>query len=385
MESISYTDEQFVKIMREQLTKKGLARKTIQVYPGSLKKLLILLNVKNITEAINVPIATYKQALQAITPSTRAAILASLLAIVKAFDMPSTPKIVEIQALSKEYRTGNKEIMKENVGEIPTNFDSQVDKYLKEKKGTLWAVLIALLTKTPTVRGHMYEGLKIARTKRLFNQIVKENRYPVIGTFGKEARFVFVSGNPSSPATVKIPSEREETIFSKELTDHIKKFIRKDQVFMFEPIKGALQYITTKTLQTWITEAFKDAGIPDMGIQKLRRIYETRISNNPSLSLLEKEKLSKQMNHSRMMGENYVVIPRGKSEQEQNLFDQIGLDFSNIMLQIAALKQYDNIKYVGALVSNLKAEISERIQKETRMIKHTPIVISQKDTRFDFN
>jgi hypothetical protein len=360
---------------------KELSAGTLKNYPSQLKSLLKKLGVKNIGEALKKTAEEYKEALKDIPLSTRSTLINSIVATLKACDIKTDLKFDEIKKMNNEIGHEKMEPMKENAGDIPADFDKKVKDYLAAHKGSLNSVIIALMALSPTVRGHMLEGVVIARGEEEYARIKEENKSPVIGEIGNTYKFTYVAGNRASKASAKVKGIREETVYSDAVAQQLKAFIKPNQTYMFAPRRGKGEYVTTKTFNDWIAEAFAAAGIPEMGVQKLRRIYETRISSNPTMSFAQKEQVSRQMNHSRLMGEKYVVVPKGDTPAAQKVIDDIGTIVSEIMVKMVSIKDLDNLKLVRTFLSSQSEDIDAILKYErigTRIAPSPPGVPMRK-------
>jgi len=371
---LSVDSDDFADNIREYLkaSKKDLSAGTLKNYPSQLKRLLIGLGVKTVADALKKTADDYKEALKDVTVSTRSTLINAMVATLKACDIKTNLKFDDIKKLNIEIGHQKMEAMKDNEGDIPADFDKKVKAYLAANKGSLNAVIIALMALSPTIRGHMMEGVVIARGEEEYERIKTENKSPVIGVIGSTYKFIYVAGNRDSKASAKVKDIREETVYSGAVAEQLKAFIKPGQKYMFEPKKGKTEYVSTKTFNDWITEAFEAAGLPEMGVQKLRRIYETRISTNPTMSVADKEKLSRQMNHSRMMGENYVIIPKGKSPAEQKVIDSIGIIISGMMVKLVAIKDIENLQLMRQLMIAQSDDMDDILKYESIADKAVP-------------
>lgn len=279
MMNVSIDDAKFATTIKEKCLSqnKDLRPNTVKNYPSQLKGLLRSLGVKTIAAALTKTTTEYKEALKDVTISTRSAYVNALVATLKACNVTTDIKFDEIKTYNTEMGVAKMDKMKENEGEIPVEFDKKVNEYLEKNKGTLNAVIIALMALSPTVRGHMLEGVVIARGREEYERIKKENEVPVIGIIGDTYKFNYVAGNKESKASAKVKDIQAEKIYDSPVVEQLKAYIKPDQVYMFPPKKGKSKYVATKTFNEWVQAAFDDAGIAGMGVQKLRRIFETRI------------------------------------------------------------------------------------------------------------
>ena len=367
MLNLSVDSPEFANNVRERCLShnKQLSAGTLRNYPSQLKGLLKRLGVKTIGQALKKTAEDYTTALEGIPIATRSSYINAIVATIKACDLKTDIKFDKIKELNNQLGHEKMEPMKDNAGEIPADFDKKVKDYLAAHKGSLNSVIIALMALSPTVRGHMLEGVVIARGQDEYDRIKAENASPVIGVIGSTYKFTYVAGNRASKASAKVKGIREETVYSDAVAEQLKAFIKPNQTYMFAPTRGSTDgYITTKTFNEWITKAFAEAGIPNMGVQKLRRIYETRISSNPTMSFAQKEQASRQMNHSRLMGEKYVVVPKGNTPAAQKVIDEIGTIMSAIMVKMVAIKDLDNLKLVHTLLSSQSEDIDDILKYE---------------------
>lgn len=353
--NISIDDKEFANVIRKDCLaqNKELKENTIKNYPSQLKALLKRLGVKTINNALKKSTTEIKEALKDTAIGPRSAYVNALVAVCKACNIKTDIKFDEVKALNKELGNAKMEPMKENVGVIPANFDKKVADYLEKHKGSLNAVIIAIMALSPTVRGHMMEGAMIARGQEEYDKIKKENEHPVIGIIGDKYIFNYVAGNNTSRASAKVSGIQEETVYSEAVADQLKAYIKPGQEYLFPPKSGYGKYVSGKTFNDWVINAFTDADIPNTGVQKLRRIYETRISTNPTMSMAEKEKLSRQMNHSRIMGENYVIVPRSENQEIQKMLTQIGKEISDVFVALPSITDIEIIKRLQSRISDI--------------------------------
>ena len=356
--NVSIDNPKFHETIREHCLSKNkeLAPNTRKTYPSQLKSLISRLGVKTLAQALTKTVDDYKEALKDVKDGVRSAYVNSIVSVCKACQIPVNIDFNRVKDLNIALSNVKNDNMKKNIGEIPAGFDKKVKDYLEKNKGSMNAVIIALMALSPTVRGHMMEGLMIARGQDEYDRIKKENKYPVIGIIGNKYKFNYVAGNSESRASAKVKSIQEEVEYPEAVVEQLKAYIKPSQKYMFPPKRTgkAGAYISGKTFNEWITVAFDAAGIPDTGVQKLRRIYETRISSNPTMSMADKEILSRQMNHSRIMGEKYVIVPTSDDSATQRIIEEMGKEIAEIFVILASKKSKASFKRAKDMFKDIK-------------------------------
>ena len=100
------------------------------------------------------------------------------------------------------------------------------------------------------------------------------------------------------------------------------------------------------------------AGLPGLGVQRLRCIAETRYHSNTTLTVADREQLSLQMNHSGSMGDIYMVVPKGDTPEMQQAISGFVKTMQELTMVLVASKDAKNFTIASEtlryLVSYLK-------------------------------
>jgi hypothetical protein len=354
--SLKADEKLFVKTANECFAKNAsLSKGSLGIYPRQLKNLLKKLGVDTVSAALKLAPAEFTEALADIALSTRSAYINSLVALCKACDIPVPASFEAIKKLNQDLGHEKMDALKDNAGVIPESFDAKVAAYLAANPGSRKSVIVALLALSPALRGHMFEATVIARGKEEYDRIKAANESPVIGVLSEtDYRFTYVAGNRDVAASAKVSTIRAETVYAPEVVKQLSKYIQPGQTYLFPPIKGKTAYVSTKTFnETWIPEAFAAADLPGLGIQKLRRISETRFRMDPTKTVAEKDAFSAQMNHSRAMGDNYVVTLKGNTPHEERVIKTFGDNLSKMIMFLKGSKNFADTEWANEYVGKM--------------------------------
>ena len=233
-----------------------LSKGTLGKYPGQLKQLMIRLRADTVSELLKFSPDEIAEAVNdgRIALTTGSSYINSIVALLKACDIPVPAGFDEVKKLNKNLIQMKMDMMKENIGDIPERFDEKIKAYLDANPGTLNSVIIALLALSPAVRGHMFEATVIARGKEEYDRIKEANTSPVIGVLSPtDYRFTYVAGNRDVASSAKVAGIRAETVYAPEVVKQLSKYIKPEQTYLFPKSKGSkAEYISTRLSQSWL-------------------------------------------------------------------------------------------------------------------------------------
>ena len=347
--NLSIDQPNFSKDLINILKDSGKSQNTLVNYVSQIKQLLIGFQVKRIVDLTKLSLSQWDKMLDTITnPSTRSSRLNAYISVVKllGIPVPNSELFNDLKDKNTKMSDSKMETMKENQFKttIPNDFDKRVNAFLEKEKGTRSAVLMAMLTKAPPVRIHSLEGVKVAYNKTAYNRMVKLAESGVLGFYSNKAILY--------PLNVKVKSLKPVEIeYPSEVVEQLKLYLGSNQTYLFPTGDG---YLKTQSLKLNLKKAFEKADIGTVGIQLLRRIAETNIENDPTMTFKEKEAFSLKMNHSRLMGTQYViknVVERGTEEQE--IYKQIGKEVSQFTTNLLNINQKSALELVLKAMKNV--------------------------------
>lgn len=341
--------------------KPDLTENTLKTYATQLASFLKTVGAKTIGGAYQ---KTYEQIEEALgkveNANSKASQLNAFLAVIKHGKIPmGEAKQQKLFALNDKLRDTKMKPMEEGVGEAPPDdFRKKVDAYLAkpENKGTREAVFIAMMALAPAVRPAQFEDVKIARSQEEY-EAFKSAGESVLGAFGTTYNLW------TKPANRKVKTIDDPVRYTGKAMEALKAYLKPDQTLLFPSYKGGT--VKTQMIEKAIKKAFADAEIGFIGAQKLRRIAETQNQADPSKSREEKEDFSKQMNHSRDMGDKYKVV-KDKNIERTEEADLLYTVYGDRMAEIQTLMpKVEDTETIQAVVLALE-DVLEVLKKKSK-------------------
>jgi len=287
--------------------------------------------------------------------NTVAARLNAFSAIVRRLDVMEAKKLEKLQAMNKEYAKRKEAHLKQSLGktDIPQDFDAKVDTFLESFKGSPQAAIVAMMAKAAPVRIGSLQEVAVARDAAAEAKC-KAEEVSVLAAYGDSYRLWI------APAFRKVKSISKEIEYAGVARQMLELHIVKLSVKWLFPNNRGLP-MSKESLQTLLQKGLEAAGLKSVGCQFLRRVSETFMANDPTLSLAEREEHSLQMGHSVGMGALYAV--RGtqtmvRSEAAQETYKRVGKMIAQMSTTLVFVSDLERLCKVEAAVAQAMAAMS---------------------------
>jgi len=371
--SLSVKESAGVKEFRTALTAKvtslGLAPATVANYVSQMLFFIKDLEKETLGEAIKMELIDIRKVLDAIKVvktaegeievakniNTVAARLNAFSAIVRRLDVMDAEKLEELQAMNKEYAKRKEAHLKQSLGktDIPQDFDAKVDTFLESFKGSPQAAIVAMMAKAAPVRIGSLQKVVVVRDAAAAAKC-KAEEVSVLAAYGDIYRLWI------APAFRKVKSISKEIEYAGVARQMLELHIVKLSVKWLFPNNRGLP-MSKESLQTLLQKGLEAAGLKSVGCQFLRRVSETFMANDPTLSLAEREEHSLQMGHSVGMGALYAV--RGtqtmvRSEAAQETYKRVGKMIAQMSTTLVFVSDLERLCKVEAAVAQAMAAMS---------------------------
>lgn len=351
------------------VTASGLAPATVANYVSQMLLFIKDLEKETLGEAIKMELIDIRKVLDANKVvktaegekevakniNTVAARLNAFSAIVRRLDVMEAKKLEKLQAMNKEYALKKQAHLKQSLGktDIPQDFDAKVDTFLESFKGSPQAAIVAMMAKAAPVRIGSLQEVVVVRDAAAEAKC-KAEEASVLAAYGDNYRLWI------APAFRKVKSISKEIEYAGVARPMLELHIEKLSVKWLFPNYRGLP-MSKENLQALLQKGLKAAGLKSVGCQFLRRVSETFMANDPTLSLAEREEHSLQMGHSVGMGALYAV--RGtqtmvRSEAAQETYKRVGKMIAQMSTTLTFVSDLERLYKVEAAVAQAMAAMS---------------------------
>lgn len=345
----SVKDRDFLAALRAALAKKKVSK----TYFSNAKRFLEVMVVDSIKGATTLKPEEVDAVLGQYNKHTASAWINGFLQVVDRLELSDKFRhFAGLQDISN--RRGNEKMdrMKDNeYKDLPNvkTFYDKVDEYLQQHPGTETALTIALFAGMPPLRSHSYEGLRLVQTTEEFDKLKKAGKPAICTTNGR----MFVPED-----RLKVKGKALDTTIVEASVLNVLDLISLDRRYVFE--KTGHQPLKTQQVNARIIpEAFEKIGYK-IGVQKLRRLYASKISNNPILSVREREELGERMNHNMKMQLNYAVKASSpRTPEVEALLKNIGAHISDLVSAVRDTTDKATLQAVADGLQGLTRQVME--------------------------